>query len=297
MITHQKLLVSLALVFCAASVSAGASVYIVNGSQQFGAVDLGTGAFQQIGPNGPQTPDGYLGLMPGPNGSLLTLTYSANLDSINPATGVATLVGATGLSECTTPASPCGPTTILTAGASPGKFYATDVQNRLYGINPLTGAAALIGSTGIPPVPFIPGSSNPDGTVNFYDQVLFEAGGRLYSTFDAVTFDLTSFAVADVLVAPDLYQIDSSTGLAMLIGPTALGIGGVANVNGAYYAFNDMTNQVLALDIANGNTTFVSNFDPAAGVVQGVSPVPEPASIALAGIGIIAFGVCRRRRC
>jgi hypothetical protein len=264
MLTHQKLLVSLALVSCAASVSAGASVYIVNGSQQFGAVDLGTGAFQQIGPNGPQTPDGYLGLMPGPNGSLLTLTYSANLDSINPATGVATLVGATGLSECTTPASPCGPTTILTAGASAGKFYATDVQNRLYGINPLTGAAALIGSTGIPPVPFIPGSSNPDGTVNFYDQVL---------------------------------QIDSSTGLAMLIGPTALGIGGVANVNGAYYAFNDMTNQVLALDIANGDTSFVSNFDPAAGVVQGASPVPEPASIALAGIGIIAFGVCRRRRC
>jgi hypothetical protein len=297
MLIQQKLLASLTLVLCAASVSTGSSVYIVNGSEQFGAVDLATGAFQQIGPNGPQTPDGYLGLMPGPNGSLLTLTYSANLDSINPATGVATLVGATGLSECTTPASPCGPTTILTAGALAGKFYATDVQNRLYGINPLTGAAALIGSTGIPPVPFVPGSSNPDGTVNFYDQVLFEAGGRLYSTFDAVTFDLTSFAVADVLVAPDLYQIDSSTGLAMLIGPTALGIGGVANVNGAYYAFNDMTNQVLALDIANGNTTFVSNFDPAAGVVQGVSPVPEPASIALAGIGIIAFGVCRRRRC
>ena len=36
-------------------------------------------------------------LVPGPGGMLLTLTFSGNLDAINPATGVASVVGSTGL--------------------------------------------------------------------------------------------------------------------------------------------------------------------------------------------------------
>src|ERR1039458_6893843 len=85
MLSQRQVMVSLALVLCTLPASAGTLVYVVNNSQQFGTLDLATGAYQQIGPN---TPEGETGLVPGPNGSLLTLTFSGNLDSINPATGV-----------------------------------------------------------------------------------------------------------------------------------------------------------------------------------------------------------------
>lgn len=292
MLTQNKWMVSLAFLLSTAAANAGSLVYVINGSNQFGTVDVATGTFQQIGPN---TPEGVFGLVAGPNGSLLTLTYASNLDSINPATGVATLVGPTGLADCTIPASPCGPTSGATIGSLAGKIYATDFANSLYSVNPVTGAATLIGSTGIPAIPFVPASFNLDGTINFYDQAIFGAEGKLYTTFDALTFDLGSLT-ANPVIAPALYQIDPSTGLATLVGTTDLGIGAVVGVTGTYYAFNDLTNQISSLDLATGHTSFVSNFDLAAGVIQGASPTPEPGSIALAALGLATFGVCRRRK-
>jgi hypothetical protein len=288
--------ISLAFVVATAAANAGTLVYVVNGSQQFGTVDLATGAFQQIGPAAPEVGD--FGLAAGPNGSLVTFSYSSNLYSINPITGDSTLVGATGLDDCATITSPCGPTSNSTLGGLDGKIYATDIQNSLYGLNPATGAATLIGSTGIPGVPFVPGSSNADGTLNFYDAAIFGAGGNLYATFDAFVFDFVSFSVVSTLVAPALYGIDTSTGLATLLGPTDLGIGAVTGVNGTYYAFNDLTSQIVTLNLANGNTSFAGNFDEAAaGVIQGAStPVPEPASVALTGLGIAAVLVWKRQR-
>src|SRR6201999_1813676 len=63
MLTRQKLLVALTLFLFAAPASASVLAYVVNG-QQFGSVDLGTGAFNPIGPG---TPQGAAGLVPGPN--------------------------------------------------------------------------------------------------------------------------------------------------------------------------------------------------------------------------------------
>ena len=291
MLTQRKLIVSLALVLFTGSASANPFAYVVNGNQ-FGTVDLVSGAFQQIGPD---TPEGESGLAPGPNGSLLTLTFSGNLDSINPATGAVSLVGPTGLTDCSMPTSPCGPSSPNMLGEMGGTIYATDFDNNLYKVNPLTGAVTLIGHTGIPAISFIPLSTNPDGTFNFYDESLFGAGGQLYATFDTGTFNpVTSTPTA--VIAPNLYRIDPSTGLATLIGPTALGLGAVVGVNGAFYGFDDGTGQVVTLDLANGNTSFVSNLDPAAGIIDGASsPVPEPGSIVMAAIGIAAIVVSRRR--
>jgi hypothetical protein len=171
----------------------------VEGTHHFGTVDLATGAFHRIGPNAPV---GSEGLAPGLDGSRLTLAYNSDLYSINPVSAAYTLVGSTGLGDCTTPDSPCGPISTLTLGSANGTIYATDFQNSIYSVNPLTGAATLIGITGISPIPFIPASFNPDRTINFFEEALFGAGGKLYATFDATVFDLTTFSVASIAVAP-----------------------------------------------------------------------------------------------
>jgi len=291
MFNPRNLLLSLALSAFAASASAGSLVYAENGFQ-FGTVDLASGAFNPIGPG---TPEGVTGLAHGPNGSLLTLSFSGNLESIDPNNGAVSIAGATGLGDCSLLTSPCGPTSANTIAALGGKFYATDYQNKLYALNPLTGATTPIGLTGMPGITFVPLSTNPDESFNIFDEAFFAADGKLYATFDTGTVDTATFTGTPVIDAK-LYQIDPATGVATLIGPTAFGLTGAVEVNGTTYAFNAPLGEVDALDLATGKTNFVSNLDPAAGFITGAVPTPEPASIALAAIGIIGFAVCRRRR-
>jgi hypothetical protein len=289
----RNLLLSLALSAFAASASAGSLVYVENGFQ-FGTIDLASGVFTAIGPG---TPEGVTGLAAGPNGSLLTLSFSGDLESINPANGAVTIVGATGLGDCSLLSSPCGPTSANTIAALGGKIYATDYQNKLYTVNPLTGATTPIGLTRMPGITFVPLSTNADGSFNIFDEALFAADGKLFATFDTGAVDiLTSNPILTPVIAPNLYQIDPATGVATLIGPTAFGLSAAVELNGGAYAFNAPLREVDALDLATGKTSFVSNLDPAVGIITGAAPTPEPASIALAALGIIGFAVCRRRR-
>lgn len=94
MFTKTLLIASLAAVALTTCASADSLVYVVTDSQQFGTVDLSTGAFRQIGAD---TSGQQFYLVPGPNGSLLSLTATGNLESINPATGATSVIGATGL--------------------------------------------------------------------------------------------------------------------------------------------------------------------------------------------------------
>ena len=298
MLTTKSLLIaSLAVFLFRTSLAADPLGYVVSagltGNGQFGTIDLKTGAYQQIGP---VEPDGYFGLASGPNGSLLSLTYAGNLVSINPATGVSTQIGATGLGPCVTPSPSCGPTSAFSFGSFDGKIYATDFANSIFVVNTSSGAATLLArNSGIPASPFVLGSQNADGTLNFGDEAIWQSGGKLYATYDALVFDPTSSTVKSVVVTPHLYQIDPTTGIAVVIGPTALGIGAVVDVNGTDYAFDDLTNQIFALDLANGSTNVVGMFDSAAGVIQGAATVtPEPGSVALAAIGLIGFAIGRR---
>ncbi len=218
MLTQQKLIGSLAFVLFTACASASPIVYVLNGNGQFGTVDLGTGAFRQIGPD---TLEGSSGLVPGPNGSLLTLAFSGDLDRINPATGITSVLGRSGLGDCSNfPASPCGPTSANALGRLGGTTYATDFANNIYTVNPATGAAKLIGLTGIPALPFIPGTI-VNGSLNFFDENLFGVGGKLYATFDAGMHNFAT-SVNTTVIPPNLYEINPSTGVATLVAPTAL---------------------------------------------------------------------------
>lgn len=282
----------LALAVFSLPIGADPIVNVLTQGSQFGKMDLATGTFTPIGP----IPATIQYLVPAPNGSLLTMSFNGDLDSIDRATGVTTVIGPTGFGDCSTPASPCGPNSQLSFGTAGGIVYATDFANNLYTVNPATGKATLVGATGIPGVPFVPASTNPDGSFNFYDENLFGAGGKLYANFDAATFDPATGALTTA-IAPALYQIDAVTGHASEVGSTDLGLVTVFSLNGTIYGFDGNTNQVVTLNPADGTTTFVSNIDPSTGLIGGAAPaVPEPASIALIGIAIVCAAFYRSRK-
>jgi hypothetical protein len=182
-----------------------------------------------------------------------------------------------------------------------GVLYATDGNNNLYSVNPTTGAAHLIGASGIGPIVF-----NPP-TVS--DESLYGAGGKLYATFD--TYNLPESSPG-LITPPALYQIDTSTGAWTKVAPTMLALSASVDANDTFYAFREgladptcvgaapvpcrSEAEVFTLNLANGNTSFVTDVSPGATAIYGASPVtPEPASLALAGIGITAILVLRRR--
>jgi hypothetical protein len=300
MLNRQKLTLSLALLSFTIPVTAD-SVYVISldlatNNQQFGTIDLSTGAFQQIRS---QAGEEYRGLVPASNGSLLTLGFDGNLTSINPATGLTTIIGPTGLSDCSTPAAPCGSMSAGVLAGLGGTLYATDFSQNLYRVNPATGAATLIGPTGIPAVPFPSHfTSNPDGTANVMSATLFAASGNLYATFDTNRLDPATGQLT-IGIPNSLYQINPDTAVTTRIAPTPQALTAITQLNGTSYAFDVETGQLLTLNLSNGQISFVTDVNPTAlgpWYVEGATPTPEPFSMALAGIGIAAVIACRLRR-
>ena len=141
---HRTLMACLAFVLATTTTYADSFVYIVNGSQQFGTIDLTTGTFQQIGPLQPEA--GSFGLATAPKRIARDIRILRQPLLISPTAGSPALVGPSGLGGCPPSASSCAPTTASTLGNYDGNIYATDFQNSLYSINPATGTATLIGT-------------------------------------------------------------------------------------------------------------------------------------------------------
>lgn len=276
----KTFIIPIALALSLAAARADSLVYVVTDSDQFGTVDLTTGAFHQIGPN---TRGIQYNLVPGPSGSLLSLTASGNLESINTTTGATNVIGATGLGFNVGDLAEVG-----------GTLYATDINNNLYTVNPSTAVTHLIGPTGIPPIVF-----NPP-TVS--DETLYGTGGKLYATLD--TFIVPS-SNPTVVTPPALYQVDVSAGAATKVAATRLGLSASVDVNGVFYAFHEglvdpscagpspspcrSNAEILTLNLTNGETAFSGDVSSSATAIYGASPVaPEPASAALVVVGICA---------
>src|SRR4051812_30633554 len=195
-------------------------VYTIGNNSQFGTMDVATGAFTKIA----DTPPIIQYLANGPNNNLLTMSFDGNLASISPVNGAVSVVGATGFGDCSGPAVANLSNCQLSFGQALGRYYATDFDNRLYTVNPLTGQATLVGRTGIPALTFLPAIPAADGSFDFYNENLFEANGKLYANFDTGHLqppaDPDSNPVATQTAPSALYQIDPLTGVATKVADT-----------------------------------------------------------------------------
>ncbi len=245
---------------CGFALYASPIVYTI-GNSQFGTMDLATGAFTKIS----DTPPILQYLANGPNNNLLTMSFDGNLASINPATGAVSVVGPTGFGDCSGTVVAKLSNCQLSFGQALGKYYATDFNNNLYTLNPLSGQATLVGKTGLPALTFLPAIPAADGSFGFYDENLFEAGGKLYANFDTGIFqppaDPNSNPIVTQTAPPVLYQIDVITGLGTKVAHTTFGQITIANINGTIYSFVDQDSSIRTLNVTTGNTTVIGTSD------------------------------------
>lgn len=275
---------------------AGPIVYTLTNNSQFGTMDLATGAFTKIA----DTPPILQYLASGPNNNLLTMSFDGNLASINPTTGAVSVVGPTGFGNCSGSVVANLSNCQLSFGQALGKYYATDFNNDLYTVSPISGHATLVGKTGMPALTFLPGIPAADGSINFYNENLFGAGGKLYANFDTGHFqppaDPNSNPVFTELTTPALYQIDPVTGLSTKVAGTTFGQVTIANIDGNVYSFDGNDNTIRTLDVTTGVTTIIGNSDASNGLVSGVAATPEPAPVALTCCGLALLAISMRKR-
>ena len=78
----------------------------------------------------------------------------------------------------------------------------------------------------------------------------------------------------------------------LLVGLDQAVLGAAVEVNGTTYAFLDATQELATLNLSTGSTTVIGPFDGAAGVISAAVPTPEPATMAIAALGLAVLAGC-----
>jgi hypothetical protein len=250
--------------------AAASEVFSVSYDNRFGTVDDSTGAYAQIG----TLPVSQMAGIAYDNGTFYAQSIQDSiLVTIDPVSGVASIMGSTGLSS------------VGFAGGINGLFE-VDYASNLYSIDPNTGAATLVGATGL--------AANSGS----WDTSLSDDGTNLYFTAGAGG------------ALDELYQLNAATGIATDLGSTGVsGIAGSAIVNGELelfqYHWSGATDYIYSAPL--GSTNFVADTVLYTQIVDGGTPIglsadytevssaPEPFTILLFGSGLMGLAFRGRR--
>ena len=247
----------------------------------FGVLDLATGSFSQRG----ITP--VLVGLGADNGILYGVDVFDRLVTINPSDAVLSVVGSLGISSAA-PNPAYGSFDVFASLTGGGLYW----DNNLYSVDPSTGAATLVGPTGIPVI--APGL--------FFATGMSADAGALY--FNIGEIDPATFTE---VIPASLYHIDPATGNATVVGglPT-LPFLGAGFVDGYIYIGKDDArglvppSEIWKFDPSNATVLSSVRLDPA---LDGFSvfamsavPSPEPGYAPLVGFLGVAFGMRRLQK-
>jgi hypothetical protein len=233
--------------------------YVGYGGGNFGTIDLTTGSLTLLGSLG-QTPAG-LGVF---DGTLYAESYNANgtLYSVNTSNGALTAIGNSGVDYLG------GFGSTLTGLYGVG--YASGGSTLdVFSINPSTGSATDLGSTGL--------------TLGSWRDISTNSNTLYFGN------------------GANLYSLDLTNGAASLIGPYggSAQMGSLVTIGSTLYGADDVNDLINTIDPTTGAATAGNS---SGGSVWGLapdplptsspSPVPEPSTWSLLGVGfcMLAFG-------
>ena len=191
------------------------------------------------------------------NGGWYAPEYSSNYwFRIDPATGAETFLGVTGVELAS-----------VAYDSNHGILYGAGFQ-ALYTMNPLTGAASLIGSYNLPS-----------------------------GTMVGIAYDATHDILYGIDLAYDaLYSIDPATGTATLVGPLGVNLAYAQDcsfdqVNGYLYlaGYRTNTSELYWINTDDGSAWKVANFTQGYEITSFAIPYPWIPEVAISGAGTLSW--------
>jgi len=235
--------------------------YAGSSTGAFGTIDLGTGAFTLLGNSG-QTLAGLAVA----DGSIFASSYhtaDGTLFQVNPANGILTTIGSA-------PGVDYDDFGSTTSGLYAVSFSTTQ---DLYSINPVTGAATLIGPTGLG-----------------------------YGSWRGLSTNSGALYFAD---GPDLYTLNTNTGAGTLVGAfgSSAEMGVLLTEGGTLYGGDETNDKIDTINSITGAATIGPSPSGFPGAFYGFAPfpvpttavTPEPQLFGLVGGGFLVLALLRRR--